>query len=105
MRGHLGAVGRLLIELRVARTLQAGGAGQVLVGAKTMFLNQVNYLWRDLGWASGRRAALLLIGPLALMALLVIPAALGAPPIATHVELSGTGTRTGPEAHLGGSSR
>ncbi len=68
-----------------------------------MFLNPVNYLWRDLGRASGRQVVLLVIGPLALMVLLVVPTVLSAPPVATHVELSGTGTRTGPEEHLGGS--
>jgi hypothetical protein len=65
-----------------------------------MFLNQVNYLWRDLGWANGRRAALLVGAPLALIVLLALPTVLSTPPVANHAELSGSGTLTGPQIHL-----
>lgn len=65
-----------------------------------MFLNQIHYLWRDLGRAKGRRAALLLLGPLAVIAVLALPAALSAAPVTDHTDLSGTGSLTGPQIHL-----
>ena len=65
-----------------------------------MFLNQVHFMWRDLGRASGRRAALLLLGPFAILVALALPTSLGASPVASHAELSGTGSRTGPQIHL-----
>lgn len=65
-----------------------------------MFLNQVHYLWRDLGRAKALWAALLLIGPLAVFVVLALPAALRTPVVAEHAELSGTGSGTGPQIHL-----
>jgi hypothetical protein len=37
-----------------------------------MFLNQIHYMWRHLGRAKGFRVALLLIGPLAVFAVLAL---------------------------------
>lgn len=37
-----------------------------------MFLNQIHYMLRDLGRAKGFRAAMLLIGPLAVFAVLAL---------------------------------
>jgi hypothetical protein len=66
-----------------------------------MFLNQVNFMWRDLGHATGRRAAALVLAPLVVFLALALPAILRATPVvAEHVELSGTGSSTGPEVHL-----
>ena len=66
-----------------------------------MFLNQVNFMWRDLGRANGRRAAVLVLAPLVVLLALALPTMLRATPaVAEHVELSGTGSSTGPEIHL-----
>lgn len=66
-----------------------------------MFLNQINFLWRDLGRANGRRAALLLLGPILVFVVLALPAAMrDVPVVAEHAELSGTDSRTGPQIHL-----
>jgi hypothetical protein len=37
-----------------------------------MFLNQIHYMWRDIGLANGLRAALLLIGPLGVFGILAL---------------------------------
>jgi hypothetical protein len=37
-----------------------------------MFLNQIHYMWRDIGRASGLRAVLLLIGPLGVFGILAL---------------------------------
>ena len=68
-----------------------------------MFLNQVHFLWPDLGRAGLRRAAALLAGPLLILAVLVLPTALSMPPVTNHTELSGMGDSTGQQIHLGGS--
>jgi hypothetical protein len=65
-----------------------------------MFLNQVHYARREFGRINGRRAALTLFGPLAILAVLVFPAVLSLGPVANGAELSGTGSRTGPQVHL-----
>jgi hypothetical protein len=71
-----------------------------------VFLSQVNFLWRDLGRANGRRAALLLLAPFAVFAVLALPTALReTPAVAEHAEFSGTDSRTGPEIHLRDSYR
>jgi hypothetical protein len=71
-----------------------------------MFLNQVNFMWRDLGRANGRRAALLLLGPFVVFVFLALPAATREiPVVAEHAELSGTDSRTGPQIHLRDSYR
>jgi hypothetical protein len=71
-----------------------------------MFLNQINLMWRDLGRANGRRAALLLLGPAVVLVVLALPTALRETPVvAEHAEFSGTGSRTGPQIHLRDSYR
>ena len=65
-----------------------------------MFLNQIHFMWRDLGRTGGGRTALLLLGPLVVFALLALPTALSAAPVIDHTELSGAGSRTGPQVHL-----
>ena len=70
-----------------------------------MFLNQVHFAWRDFSRPNGRQSALLLLGPLALIALLLLPTALAMPPVADHAALLGTDSSTGPEIHLRGSYR
>lgn len=71
-----------------------------------MFLNQVNFLWRDLGRADGRKAALLLAAPFLVFVVLALPAAIREKPVvAEHAELSGTGSSTGPQVHLRDSYR
>ncbi len=66
-----------------------------------MFLNQVNFMWRDLGRANGRRAAVLVLTPFIVLLALALPTMLRAiPAVAEHAELSGTGNSTGPEVHL-----
>lgn len=65
-----------------------------------MFLNQVHYAWREFGRVSGRRAALILLGPFAILVVLVLPTVLRLGPVANGAEMSGTGSRTGPKIHL-----
>ncbi len=70
------------------------------MGVAPMFLNQINFMWRDLGRANGRRAALLLLGPAVVFVVLALPTALSGPAVAEHAEFSGTASRTGPQIHL-----
>jgi len=71
-----------------------------------MFLNQINFMWRDLGRANGRRTALLLLLPYAVFVLLALGTVLRPTPIvADHAEFSGTGTRTIEQIHLRDSYR
>ena len=46
-----------------------------------MFLNQINFMWRDLGRANGRRAAVLVLVPFVVFLALALPTILRATPV------------------------
>lgn len=70
-----------------------------------MFLNQASYMWRDLGRVNPTRSLLLMLLPALLFVILALPAGLSQGPVADHTHLSGTGSSTSAQIHLGGSYR
>jgi hypothetical protein len=70
------------------------------LGVPPMFLNQIHFMWRDLGRGGGRLVALLVLGPMVAFVVLALPAMLSAAPVTDHTALSGTGSRVGPQVHL-----